>query len=359
MVGNNIPTGFQNPGEVAQQFNGMVQAAATNMGRFTVRQDFMPEIGDYLYRNAPCWNRLRKEAADTDVIKEIRQTALPQTGFISKQNLNSGPMQPAGNRNNLADPGQEIKAVSGFVDWSHYNRSLYEQQGRPFGDQVAKDTNDLIDAATMSLEQCFFSGNATTNPLEFNGIARQMPAGHVLTANYTGAEPDNIGQKLCEVVTRAISSRRTRRRITDIWVSGSGWNLLQKEIEDRRLVTQTVELVPGIQVPAIMTPSGRVPITMTPWLDDTPGADVDDPCTLHFYLVDINSLVWKGVVPYGGKNTFNPQIFEVSTQAQNTVTLTEQRMVLAYGTLYAMNLGDGIWRLDVTAPPSYAWSYTN
>jgi len=32
-------------------------------------------------------------------------------------------------------------------------------------------------------------------------------------------------------------------------------------------------------------------------------------------------------------------------------------MVICYGTLYAMNRGDGIWRLDISAPAGTAWNY--
>ena len=348
--------GFYTPAETENLFGKLVQAAATNMGRFTVRDDFSAEIGDYLYREAPLWSRIPKEAAEADLVKEIRQSALPQVGFSSKQDLNSGPRQPAGNRNDLTDPGQEVKAVSGFLDWSHYSRSLYQQQGRPYGDQVAKDTDDMLRSTAQALEMGIMSGNATANALEFNGVAQQLPASHIIPGSVVGATPDNIGQRLCEVVTRAMASRKYSRRITDIFCSGSGFNLLQKEVENKRLYIQTVEVMPGLALPGILTPAGLVPITMTPFLDDVPASGGVTTDTIRFYLIDINSLRWKGVLPFGGLNTFDPQIFDVTSYVDN-VPLTEQRMVICYGTLYAMNRGDGIWRLDISAPAGTAWNY--
>jgi hypothetical protein len=350
---------FQNVSEADQLFDSLTQAAATNMGRFTVRQDFMPEIGDYLYRNAPFWARLPKEPAEADIIKEIRMTQLPAVGFSAKSTLNTVAGQGGlTNRQDLTDPGQEVKCVSGFIDWSHYARSLYEQQGRPYGDQVARDTNDMIDAATMLLELGLFTGNATSDALQFNGIPQLMPtSNHVFTLDITATTPEtSLSQKLVECCTRIMSNRVTNHRITDIITTGAGWNLIQREIEEKRLFTQLVEVIPGVQVPAILTPWGKVPISMTPFLSDTAGANTD-PDTINFWFIDINKLVWKGVVPLGGAQTFDPQIFEITTFANN-VPLTEKRMILCYGVLYAKNRGADIYRLDVTAPRGSAWTYT-
>lgn len=350
-------TGFHSVADTEDLMGKLTQAAATNMGRFTVRQDFSGDIGDYLYNLAPLWSKLPKEPAEADLVREIRTSGLPLSGFANKQDLNTGVRPAPGNRHLTNDPGQEVKAVSGYLDWTHYARSLYAQQGQPFGDQIAKDSDQMLRSTAQTLELGVMSGNATTNPLEFNGISQQIQAAHIIPSSILSATPDNIGQRLCEVVTRAMSSRMFNRRITDILCSGSGFNLLQKEVENKRLHIQTREISPGLQVPSIMTPSGLVPIMMSPFLDDVSGGGTN-PDTIRYYLIDIDSLRWKGVRPYGGANNLEPQIFDVSSFVAN-VALTEQRMVICYGTLYAGNRGDGIWRLDVSAPPGTAWSYNS
>lgn len=335
----------------------LLQAAATNMGEFTVRQDFMEEIGDYLLRNAPTWMRIPKEPAEADLVKEIRQTALPVVGFTNKQDLSTTPDQTAlPNRNNLSDPGQAVKAIAGSIEFSHYARSLHQQQGSPYQNQVSKDTSDLLDAITQKLEYALFLGSEANDPLEPNGIVEQMAAGNIFTGDLTATTPDTVSAKLIEAITRISASRTQNRRVTDIFTTGAGWNLLQREIEDKRLFIQEEEVLPGIQVPAILTQWGRVPISMTPYLNDTSGG-VGVADTISYWLVNMDHLVWKGVVPFGGEETFDPQIFEITSYANGT-PLTEKRMGLIYGTLYAKNRGESIWRLDITVPEGTAWSYT-
>jgi hypothetical protein len=347
--------------EAAQnQFNGLLQATATNMREFTVRQDYLPEIGDYLRRDAPLWSRLRKEPAPADLVQEIRRTALPVIGFSNKQDLATGPSQPTGNarnRNDLSDPGQQVKALSGFIDWSHYARSLALQQGNPYGDQVAQDTDDMIAAAARLLELTLWRGNAATAPLEFNGILTQRPAGNTFTLDLTDTnEERTLGNMLIECIARIVGSRRIARRVTGVFCSNCGYNLVQREVEAKRLFTEVSEVTPGLNVPGIRTGQGVVPIEPSSYIDDEPGDGVGGGDLLRFIFLDIDKLRWMGVRPMGGLDTFDPQVFEI-TQFLDGVPLTEKQMLLIYGTLYAMNLGDSIWSLEVTVPAGTAWNY--
>ncbi|MBW4514561.1 MAG: hypothetical protein KME11_04990 [Timaviella obliquedivisa GSE-PSE-MK23-08B] len=349
---------FVNVQAAAQEVQDLIRGAATNRGSFTYRSDFQPEITDYLNRDVSLWSRIKKVAATDDVVKEIVRTGLPSTGFANKNALETSVLDQTGVRNNLSDTGQEVKAIMGRKAWGHYERSLYEQQGRPYGDQVAIDTADMIASATKNLERALFVGNATTNPLEFNGIYNQIIAGRTpYLIDITGAEPDNVGSKLVEYVTRSTTNRTYDRKITAVYTSGCGWYQIQKQVEDRRLILQDMEFTPGVMVKALMTPYGLVPIVMSPFIDDEPGATVDDPDILPFWLLDEDQLEWHGVVPFGGENTFEPQLFEVSTFVSN-VPLTESRLLVAYGTLKAKTKGDCIWRVNLRCDRGTAWSYT-
>jgi hypothetical protein len=109
-----------------------------------------------------------------------------------------------------------------------------------------------------------------------------------------------------------------------------------------------------LQVPGIRSDTGVIPIQSTPFVDVIQPTGTD-PGKVVFWLIDMDLLVWKGVYPYGGTATFNPQIFEVS-QYLNTEPLVEKRLSVCYGTLYALNLGDGIWKVEVDAPDNAIWS---
>lgn len=353
---------FATPQAAGSIYESAIQAAATNYGAFTVRDDFMPEIGDYLYEGNPLWTLLRKEEAEADLVREMLYTARPKGGFVNKNGLTEAAVEDNKNFNSvdLTDPGQTVKAYANSIEWSHYARSLHAQQGRPYQDAVTKDTNGMIVDAKMDLEQTLISGDATDNPLAFNGIVNQMPddAEHKLAATILGADPDSIGQKLAESITRITVQRRKRRRVQMIMCSGAGFNALQKEVEEKRLYIQTVEVIPGLQVPGIMTPTGVVPLVMSPHFDDTPPVTGTnpEPGKLHYWLLDMDKLCWKGVIPFGGvAGNYDHQLFEV-TQFTQGEYLIERRLLLQYGTLYAMDRGDGIFRLSVDAPDNMIWA---
>ncbi|NJR40559.1 MAG: hypothetical protein HC781_19160, partial [Leptolyngbyaceae cyanobacterium CSU_1_4] len=164
-----MSTDFINVQAAAKEVQDLIRSAAINRGSFTYRADFQPEITDYLHRDVTLWSRIRKVAATDDVVKEIVRTGLPSTGFANKNALDTAVVDQTGVRNNLSDTGQEVKAILGRKNWGHYERSLYEQQKRPYGDQISIDTADMIHSAAKQLERGLFVGDAATNPLEFNG----------------------------------------------------------------------------------------------------------------------------------------------------------------------------------------------
>lgn len=330
------------------------QAAATNIDGFTCRTDYMDMIGKYLRRNTIFWPLLRKEKAEADVVREILEAQLPSTGFFSKTSMNPPENAPSAQSNDLSDVGQEVKAGGGLIKISHYGRSLATQQGQPWGNQLAQKTENLIVATSQTLERTLFAGNATSSPLQFNGIQRQMAAGHAFTGDISAG--DSVVKKLRAIARLAVNDESIVRNITHIFTSGLGLQLIEDEVETKLEYHNMDNIRPGLKVPAIITQGSNqgepTPIVTSPYLRDTDagGAGTD---TVHFWLVDMNLLCWKGVVPYGvqdtsSQNVYNPQIFEIASAA--SPYLIDSRLCLFYGTLYAKNRGQGIYKLSMTVP---------
>lgn len=342
----NSNIGFVDP-QVIQQ--SLIQANATNIGGFAVRQDYMSVIGDYRYKNTELWRRIdNKVPAESPIVQELRRTNMPTVGFAPKGNLAANSAN-APIPLNYTDVGQEVKAIAGRIQCEHFGMSMAQQQGRPYGNQMNRDTEDLILATLRFLERNLFLGDATADPLQFNGLIKQMPpADHVFTADITSANPDAIHDKLDEVCMRSAMRPNSllEHRPTHIFCSGAGARLLTKEVKQLQLYHNVKEISPGVIVPTILTAYGYVEIVPTPYLQDISGTSGD---VISFYLVDLRNLEWHGVVPYGGKNSFEPQIFDLSYVVNGLPTLNE-RLIVMYGTPKAKNGGEGIYRLDVTAP---------
>jgi hypothetical protein len=339
---------FENLREVQ---NSLVQAQASNIGGFAIRQDYMKVIGDYRHKRTQLWKRLdnHKVPAESPIVQELRRTNLPTVGFVPKGNLATPETLNAAIPLDYSDKGQEVKAIVGRIQCEHFALSMAQQQGRPYGNQMNKDTEELILSTLRFLERSLFTGDADVDPLQFNGLIKQMPTEHhVFTADITSTNPDAIHDKLDDICMRSAIRPQSliEHQPTQIFCSGAGMRLITREIKQLQLFQNVKEISPGVRVPTILTGFGEVELVASPYLADRegPGGDI-----ISFFLVDVNNLEWHGVYPYGGLQNFEPQIFDLSHVVNGLPTLNE-RMIVIYGTLKALNSGQGIYRLDVTAP---------
>lgn len=348
--------GFQSI-EDTQRF--LIQGEAINVGGFTVNQNFDPEIEHFIRRETVLWQLIKnKLPANSPTVKKIREGALPTVGFINRGNLSAAKSAPLQNsqtatQNDLSDPGQEVKAVAGTVQFNHFGRSMSEQQGRPYGEHVAEDTRDLLVSMARYLEMMLFQGDANADALAFNGIDKLMPTSNIVECNLTEDDPQSLIEVINRTVTRATTDRTIMRRITHILCTGAASLQFQREIGQATYYQSQSEIVPGYKVPGVMTSNGLVPIVHTPYINDVDGGAGND--IMRIYLLDIDSIEWRGVRPYGGEDSFEPQIFDI-TQFVNGDPLVEQRMALIYGTPYAKDRGRGIWRVDAQCEPGSVWN---
>jgi hypothetical protein len=339
--------GFENANDVQ---GSLIQAQATNVGGFAIRQDFMSVIGDYRYKNTELWKRLdnNKVPAESPNVQELRRSNMPTVGFVPKGNLATSILNPT-IPFDYSDIPQEVKAIVGRIQCEHFAMSMTQQQGRPYGNQMNRDTEDLILSTLRFLERSLYTGDASIDPLQFNGLIKQMPlANHIFEADLTTANPDTIHDKLDEICQRSAFRPQSLmlHKPTHIFCSGAGLRLITREIKQLQLFHNVKEISPGVLVPSIMTSYGYVDIVPTPYLPDRKEGSVD---IISYFVVDLSNLEWHGVSPYGGTKSFEPQIFDLSHVINGLPTLNE-RMILMYGTLKAKNGGQGIYRLDVKAP---------
>ncbi len=345
-----------NPIQAASAHKMLIQAAPRSVGGLLANDHFLPDITDILQSECPFWSILPKKQAVDNVVRDVKKTSRPAAGPLNKLDLsNSPPTTSATSTKDVTDTGEEVKAYGGVLEFPHFSHSLTAQQGKPYGDEVANDTADLITEHCVNLERDLFGGDAGSNALQFNGLATLVPNSNVHTLDITGATPPSIAQKLNEIMLRASSGSTYRRRITHIFCSGSGQLLLQNEIDEKHLYQNQVRVTPVIEVPAIRGSGSIVPIVTSPFVYDIKanGGTVTTD-TIVYYLVDINLVSWCGVFPMGGRQIFEPQIFDISQYSTNVLAMP--RLSLNYGCLKALNGGEGIFKLEITAPANTTWS---
>lgn len=335
-----------------------LQAQAQNLNGFVVRDDFLPTLGDYRRKETVLWQLINKVYARAATVKEMLHTARPVVEFTNRSALGDSPENPIGTLDkDLSDPGQDLKALAGKIDVDNFGRSLYEQQGRPYFEQISMYTDDMITQAMRILEFALIDGDATANNgYQFNGFTRQMAPNHTFTATKIGSSPDQINDKLDEIVMRASTDVNVLRKITHIVCSGAGYRQLQKELKELQQWHNMVTITPGVNVPSIVTAIGSIPIITSPYIKDTPANTGNGtPERVNYWLIDITQLEWHGLVPYGGQRTLEPQIFDVRNII-NGKPLLDKRFLLSYGTLYCKNRGQGIYKLEVDVPDGSIWN---
>lgn len=344
-----------------EETQGILEAAAANLGGFTINQDYDPEIEDYRLMETKFWRMIpqgNKKLAAAPTVKKIVKDKRARVGFVNRTDLSSSvSTNKTDLQRNLSDPGQEVKAISGLLDFPHFARSMNEQQNRPYGDEVGEDTDDMLKEAFRYLEMSLFRGDASVNPLEFNGLQAQIvEPNHIYTVDLTATEPERIWQRVNEIVMRATTDRNIMRKITHIFTTGSAYVELQKQVESTSTRFMEKEVIPGVRVPSLMTGDGEKPIISTPYLDNL--SNVSGPSSaphdvLRMWLLDINAVEWHGVLPYGGTRSLDPQIFDV-TQYLSGQYLVSKRLMLMYGTPYLRN--SSLYRIDIKAPLGSAWN---
>lgn len=335
-----------------------IQAAATAFDGFIVQQDFDRLIKKYVRENTILWQLIKKQLAEANIVREILETpaTAPQVGYVNKSTLN--PTVNAANYNNydLTDLGQEVKAVGGLFSVNHYAQSLYQQQASPYGDIIARKTDRMLIAVAKTLERGLFTGNAATNPLAFNGLSAQMPVANRYTIDITQGQ--SIVNALRGIVRLSTSNEELLLDTSHIFTSGLGVELLSEEV-DQKLQYHNLDIIrPGFSVPAIQAQTGSIPLITSPYIRDVSVAATGTTAAydeVTFYLMNLDDISWRGVVPFGGKSTLEPQIFDVSRYVDGpTPLLLEKRMAMVYGTLYVGNRGQSLFELKVRVPAGRA-----
>ena len=338
----------------------LMQAMATPFQNFVVQTDFEDIIGNYLRMESPFWTSLIKVAAKGDVVKEAVVNSLPAVSFTNKLDLASGAVQPPGNRRGFDDPGQQVKAIVGFLNYSHYARSLVTQQGNPYGDAIAEDTQAILVSACQLVEESLFTGNATTNPLSFNGLINQIPANttdyqNSTVLDLTDLNADRLSLALPQQIARIMSRTNPKVTIDEVWTSGSGISQIETEWSAARINLSEVENVLGTKTLGIRGPKGIIPVNSSAWIRDRRPAGVEYD-EVDFWFIDKEQFVWEGIYPYMGAQSFEPQLMDVSSIGPNNQPMTDKRMLVMYGTPFAKNRGRSIHRLTVRCRRGLAWN---
>jgi len=257
------------------------------------------------------WNEQTKIPSNTKAVD-------PQIGFGTKDEPSYRPptLDADYGRDNWKHAFCRMYATG--IRYSYFQRQMENNYGS-FEDLTAKDYNDMFVDFTKVTCNDFWNGTTAldaTDAFTYCGVLSQI----------TDKTAIADGKRISDAIRTKIASLAASLDFSNfpdvLAMNPATYDLLCTEEADRSLYQREIqaEIVPGVNVPGILTPAGTLPIVLTPFIKPdtttTAGSTVHSIVALNTSMID---RIWM----------FNdgPQVFEIAnpdTPLANKELLTDK-----------------------------------
>jgi hypothetical protein len=320
---------FQHVGEA--QFIDLSAAVQFQGPGALITDDFQREITDSLRRNSVLEGRLHYTPATGDFSTYFEQNTINGGAFID-------PRTPSATAtSNVRTPKSlKVKAITNQVNFGHYDITLANQQDN-FEDLKAKDLNDMLNAIGLTHGKALWRGTDTSlavpTTLQYVGLPKQI------TNTFTVGASASIVAAIRGKVAAMVASELYQLMPTAVYIHPIGHHYLEEEERNAsNNETQVSNLrkttVAGMEVLAIMTAAGLLPIIPEPFMPSAVNATTASNTDYGIAIVTEPMIEYHYV---GQKGIY---LFQMGT----TSDLQEKYVGLKYGA-------------PVAKGPSYAHAY--
>ncbi len=296
-----------------------LQAAGTVLANGAILIDeFDDLIRDDVYREFSAWDRIDKRPAPGETTGGFDQTGVATARAVNRRSINFS----TGSVTRVARTRREIRAIVANLSFGIFDRSVYQQQGRRFGDLEAKDVADMKTSCLRHWSSLFYVGDESgSGNLEFDGLGVLCGSGEPVAA--TASVVDAIVDKITDMINN--SDRAVRP--TAIYTNARVVNIISKELlasGDRLLYAPIMVGGSVYQVGQLATPVGFLPVIADPFNVPVLGT----PNVYPTYIVSENMLSYQYVAPLGEGNG-EPVTFDLSMAN----TLETQYVTIMFGAI--------------------------
>ena len=297
--------------------NGMPIKAATNP--VTVyNEDHMLVVGDY---DHVLHDYLKRDFTLGVMVNSVRATGYPHTWNEQKAiPSNTTAVDPKAGFGTTAAPSYKPTTLSTAYDrdnwknafcrcyatgirYDYFTRKMEENYGT-FEDLTAKDYQDMFVDFTRTTSNDFWNGKTaldSTTAFTYAGVLSQI------TDTSAIASGTNISDALNTKIASLMARLDYSGMPNIIAMNPATYDILCKQEAARSIYTRNIEteIVPGIKVPGFYTPTGLLPIVLTPFIKPdsttTAGKTVHSIVALNTTMID---RIWM----------FNdgPKVFEIA-----------------------------------------------
>ena len=240
-----------------------LQAAADYLGTGAIEVPiFEREILDMVRRRSIALARIEHVPATGHPHRYFEQLAIASAGSVDPRNISSTATGPT-----RVERPVFIKAETAQSNLSLFDKDVTEQQNQ-FASVVAKDVDDVLNAITVWRAQMLWAGTDTSlvypTTLQWCGGLTQI------TQQFTVALGASIVDGLKTAVATMVANATFVVRPTAIYLNPLLADYIDQEVKASRITLESVEVVAGVEVQAISTQVGKLPLIGDVYMPTTP-----------------------------------------------------------------------------------------
>jgi len=293
--------------------------------------EFDTLILDDIRRESILWNRIDKRLAPGETTNGFDQTGIATGRATPRRTLGFTATGPT----RVARTPQTVKAIVSDTTFGIFDRSVYQQQGRRFGNLEQKDVQDLAVACIRQWASEAYLGSASGDDDEFNGLRTLVPSGTTIQ------DSESIVTGICDACIAMTNGTSVVTRPSAIYVNAAVIQMINMEyakIGDKLLYAPIKVGDSIFDTAQIATPIGYLPLIADPWNTVVAGT----PNVYPTFILDESKLSWQYVEVLGAPGA-DPKTFEIAM----TNGLDVQYKSVMFGALEILGSATHVKRLNI------------
>lgn len=320
----------------AAKWANPVEAAADFLGNGAIEiNKYENEIYDIVRRTSHFLDRVGGIPATGHPHRYFEETAIGAAGWTDPRNISPTPTGPT----RVERPAM-IKAITAQTNLSLFDVEVTRQQGQ-FASVEAKDIADITNAIILTEASGVWAGTDTSLSLptttQYVGLLTQI------TTQATVASGASIIDALKAQVAVLVANQTYVIRPTAIFVNPVLGDYIDREAKAGQLTMDKVVLTAGVQVNAIQTQAGPLPLIPDPFIPTTAvstaafGFSATPSNLKGYYAVIVCEKDIEMPVIHGGDGNLQPRLFQLGLLAglRGQYVGVHFNCVIAKGATYA------------------------
>lgn len=324
---------FASAGQLRDIYSQLKAATTFGTGAIIV-DEFDRILFDDVYRKFILWNRIDKRLAPGETTGGFDQTGLASARVASRRNLSWNATAPT----RVERTRREIKAIVADIEFGIFDLSVYQQQGRRFGNLEEKDVRDMATACMRLWSQKAYTGDSSVGDgEEFDGLRKLLGPGDTVQST------ESVINAIQETIVAMVNNSDSEVMPTAIYTNAQVVFYIEQELLaiGNRLNYAPIQVGTGVfQVAQLSTPAGMLPLVADPFNSVIAGT----PDTYPTFIVSEDKLSWQYVEVLGQPGA-EPKTFDLGMEND----LDHQYKTLMFGALELLGGTRHHARLNVKA----------